>query len=153
MRTTNWLSLTCIVGIFVVPSVLMILKRWKAKSLPWWAVVLITLTAGWTLLECAAIANPSPRIILRNLSQNSLTNVVVSGAGFSRHLAQLEPSQRMEWHAEPSGESSISLRFDSAGRTIDSGKQGYFEPRNHYRVDAVVQPYLSVTIATQAGLF
>jgi hypothetical protein len=116
-------------------------------------VVLITLTAGWTLLECAAIANPSPRIILRNFSQNSLTNVVVSGTGFSRHLAQLEPGQRVEWHAEPSGESSLSLRFDSAGRTIESGKQGYFEPRNHYRVDAVVQPDLSVTIATQTGLF
>ena len=153
MQTMNGLSLICIVGIFVVPAALVMLKRWKAKSLPWWAVVLITLTAGWTLLECAAIANPSPRIILRNFSQNSLTNVVVSGTGFSRHLAQLEPGQRVEWRAEPSGESSLSLRFDSAGRTIDSGKQGYFEPRNHYRVDAVVQPDLSVTIATQTGLF
>lgn len=97
--------------------------------------------------------SPEPRIIVRNLSPQALTNVVVSGVGFSQRVPVIEPGQRVQFRVKPSGESSLSLRFDSAGRTIDSGKQGYFEPRNHYRVDAVVQPDLSVTIATQAGLF
>ena len=153
MRTTNWLSLISIVGIFVVPTVLVMIKRWRAKWLPWWTVALMTLTAGWVLTQCAAIANPSPRIIVRNYSKNTLTNVVVSGSGFSHRVPVIEPGQRVRFRVEPSGESSLSLRFDTQGRTINSGQQGYFEPRSRYRVDAVVQSDLNVTIATQAGWF
>lgn len=105
------------------------------------------------LIAALCGCSPEPRIVVRNLSPQALTNVVVSGVGFSKRVPVIEPGQRVQFRVEPSGESSLSLRFDTAGRTIDSGKQGYFEPRSHSRVDAVVQPDLSVTIATQAGLF
>lgn len=109
--------------------------------------------AVFALLALLSGCSPSPRVSVTNRSPHALTNVVVSGAGFSQRVPVLEPGQRVRWRVEPSGDSGLSLRFDAAGRTIDSGKHGYFEPRSHYRVDAVVQPDLNVTVATRTGLF
>jgi len=106
---------------------------------------------GFLLLGTGCSSSPS--ITVTNGSAHSLSNLVVSGAGFSQRVPLLEPGQQLRWQVEPSGDSSLSLRFDAAGRTIDSGKQGYFTPRSHFRVDAVVQPDLNVTVTTRAGLF
>ena len=89
------------------------------------------------LLALVSGCSPSPRVSVTNLSPQALSNLVVSGSGFSQRVPVLEPGQRMRWRVEPSGESGLSLRFDAAGRTVDSGKQGYFEPRGRYEVDAV----------------
>lgn len=105
------------------------------------------------LLLLGTGCSPSPRITVTNRSAHSLSNLVVSGSGFSQRVPVLEPDQRVGWRVEPSGDSSLSLRFDAAGRTLDSGKQGYFTPRSHYRVDVVVQPDLNVTVTTRSGLF
>ncbi|MEY4690497.1 MAG: hypothetical protein RIT19_822 [Verrucomicrobiota bacterium] len=109
--------------------------------------------AVFAFMALVSGCSPSPRVSVTNRSPHALTNVVVSGAGFSQRVPVLEPGQSVRWQVEPSGDSGLSLRFDAAGRTIDSGKQGYFEPRSHYRVDAVVQPDLNVTVATRTGLF
>lgn len=105
------------------------------------------------LLALVSGCSPSPRVSVTNLSPQALSNLVVSGSGFSQRVPVLEPGQRMRWRVEPSGESGLSLRFDAAGRTVDSGKQGYFEPRGRYKVDAVVDPDLNVSVATRNGLF
>lgn len=111
------------------------------------------ITLGLVCLAVGTGCSPAPRITVTNSSAHSVSNLVVSGTGFSQRVPLLEPGQRVRWQVEPSGDSSLSLRFDAAGRTIDSGKQGYFEPQSRYRVDAVVQPDLNVTVTTRAGLF
>ena len=105
------------------------------------------------LLALVNGCSPSPRVSVTNLSPQALSNLVVSGSGFSQRVPVLEPGQRMRWRVEPSGESGLSLRFDAAGRTVDSGKQGYFETHGRYKVDAVVHPDLNVSVATRNGLF
>lgn len=58
MPTTRWISLGCTVGFLLLPTALLTL-RWR-KRLPWWALVLITLTAGWALAFGAAITVERP---------------------------------------------------------------------------------------------
>ena len=97
--------------------------------------------------------SPEPRIIVRNLSPQALTNVVVSGVGFSQRVPVIEPGQRVQFRVKPSGESGLGLRFDAAQRTVDSGKQGYFEPQGRYRVEAVIHPDLNVSVTAKTSWF
>lgn len=97
--------------------------------------------------------HPEPRITVKNLSPHVLSNLVVSGAGFSERLSVLEPGAERRWSVRPRGDSGLQLRFDADRRTVDSGKQGYFEPASHYRVEAVVQPDLTVSVTAQPKWF
>lgn len=90
--------------------------------------------------------HPEPRITVKNRSPHTLSNLVVSGAGFSERLSWLEPGAEHRWSVQTRGDSSLQLRFDADRRTVDSGKQGYFEPASHYRVEAVVHPDLTVSV-------
>lgn len=97
--------------------------------------------------------NPAPRITVQNDSPHTLSNLVVSGTGFSERLPILEPGAQHQWTVTPSSESSLGLRFDAAHRTVDSGKQGYFEPKGGYRIEAVVYPDLNVSVTTKISWF
>jgi len=97
--------------------------------------------------------HPEPRITVKNLSPHSLSNLVVSGAGFSERLSVLEPGAAHRWSVRPNGDSGLGLRFDADGRTVDSGKQGYFEPASHYRVEAIVHPDLTVSVTAEPKWF
>ncbi len=97
--------------------------------------------------------NPAPRITVKNDSPHTLSNLVVSGAGFSERLPTLEPNGQHHWTVTPSGESGLGLRFDAAQRTVDSGKQGYFEPKGRYRVEAVIHNDLNVSVTAKTSWF
>lgn len=97
--------------------------------------------------------NPAPRITVQNDSPHTLSNLVVSGAGFSERLPTMDPGAQHRWTVTPGGESSLGLRFDAAQRTVDSGKQGYFEPKGRYRIEAVVHPDLNVSVTTKTSWF
>lgn len=110
---------------------------------------LITLGLATALCSCS----PAPRITVKNDSPHTLSNLVVSGTGFSERLPILEPGTQHQWTVTPSSESSLGLRFDAAQRTVDSGKQGYFEPKGRYRIEAVVRPELNVSVTTKTSWF
>jgi hypothetical protein len=97
--------------------------------------------------------HPEPRITVKNHSPHTLSNLVVSGAGFSERLPVLEPGAEHRWSVRPSGDSGLTLRFDADRRTVDSGKQGYFEPASHYRVEATVQSDLTVSVKAEPKWF
>ena len=116
------------------------------------------MTAIPSLLALGLVAalcgcNPAPRITVKNDSPHTLSNIVVSGAGFSERLPTLEPNAQHRWTIKPSGESNLSLRFDAAQRTVDSGKQGYFEPQGRYRIQAVIHPNLNVSVTAKNSWF
>jgi hypothetical protein len=110
---------------------------------------LITLGLATALCGC----NPAPRITVQNDSPHTLSNLVVSGAGFSERLPTLDPGAQHRWTVTPGGESSLGLRFDAAQRTVDSGKQGYFEPKGRYQIEAVVHPDLNVSVTSKTSWF
>ena len=105
------------------------------------------------LVAAVCGCNPAPRITVKNDSPHTLSNIVVSGAGFSERLPTLDPGAQHRWTVTPGGESSLGLRFDAAQRTVDSGKQGYFEPKGRYRIEAVVHPDLNVSVTTKTSWF
>lgn len=87
-----------------------------------------------------------PRVTLVNSSSLSLSNVVVSGSGFSVPMGTVPPGESRRTRVRPSGESSIRVAFEAGGRKVDSGEQGYVEARGGYRVWVLVGTNLAVQV-------
>lgn len=106
--------------------------------------LLILLALVFVLASCSretglTVANHSPGVI---------TNIVVSGSGFSEHLDHLAAGLERGLLVHPRGESGIRVAFDAASRHIDVGEQGYFEGGGRYRVAVIIEPDLNVTVSS-----
>lgn len=86
-------------------------------------------------------------VTITNHSAAILSNVVVSGSGFSERISSIAPYAEHRLYVHPSGESSLRIEFDADGRHIDGGQQGYFEA-NGYRVRATISTHLTVSVAS-----
>lgn len=94
-----------------------------------------------------------PVITIRNASPLTLSNVVVSGAGFSERIGSLSAGAQHRFTARPSGESGLRVAFDGDGRHIETGPQGYFEAGGGYRVAATVNGNLTVSVASELSSY
>jgi len=103
----------------------------------------IILAATLTLVGCSG----SSVVTITNRSSVVLSNVVVSGSGFTNRLESIAAGAEQQIAVRPRGESGLRVSFDAAGQRIDSGEQGYFEARG-YRVSAVIATNLSVSISS-----
>lgn len=90
-----------------------------------------------------------PTITISNRSGKPLSNVVVSGSGFSENIGTMSPDAEREVTVEPRGESGVRLTFDVGGQHVDSGDQGYLEGSGGYHVAATVQPDLTVSVLSE----
>ena len=90
----------------------------------------------------------APLVTIENHSAFTLSNVVVSGSGFTQPVGSIVPGSEHKLSVHPTGESGLRVAFDSEGRHIDSGEQGYFEGDGGYRVTATVGTNLSVSITS-----
>ena len=99
-----------------------------------------------SLLVAGAGCSRAPTLILRNQSSLTLSNVVVSGTGFSERIATLPAGAEHRLRLKPTGESGVRLTFDAGTQRVDSGSQGYVEPRGGYRVMLTVGTNLNVSI-------
>ena len=88
----------------------------------------------------------APVLTLANRSKLTLSNVVVSGSGFSNRIDSVASGTECSLTIHPRGKSGVNVAFDAAGQHIDSGEQGYFEDNGSYRVRAVVSTNLSVSV-------
>ena len=104
---------------------------------------LILLAALTAVTGCSR----SPVITVKNQSSLTLSNVVVSGSGFSTRIAKIPAGSEHRLTVRPSGDSGVRLVFDAGTQHIDSGSQGYFEAGGGYRVTATVDTNLSVSIS------
>ena len=86
-----------------------------------------------------------PQVTVRNQSASPLSNLVVSGSGFSQNLGALAPGGQTHTRVSPSGDSSLHVAFDAGGKH-HSVEAGYFEDSPHYRVTATVAADFSVKV-------
>ena len=88
----------------------------------------------------------APVVTIENHSAVTLSNVVVSGSGFTRPVGSIAPRGERSLSVHPNGESGLRVKFDAEGHHIDSGEQGYFE--SGYHVDATISTNLGVSVTS-----
>jgi hypothetical protein len=93
-----------------------------------------------------------PVVIVGNQSGMTLSNVVVSGRGFTNRVGRIAAGAEWRLTVQPQGESSLHVGFDAAGRRVESGLDTYLEPDGGYRLRVTVQSNLSVTVRAGNGL-
>ncbi len=94
------------------------------------------------LLALALAAAPGcrrgPVVFVSNQSGTSVSNLVLSGNGFSHTLPSLAHGASASFNIRPASASPIRLAFHS-GRPFDSGSLGYLEDSSFYRVGLVIR--------------
>ncbi len=90
----------------------------------------------------------APVITIANQSSVTLSNLVVSGSGFSDRVGEIAPGRQRKLTVCPSGESGVRVVFDAGSQHIDTGEQDYFEAGGGYRVAVTVQPDLKVSVSS-----
>jgi hypothetical protein len=104
----------------------------------------------FVLAAIVALAGCSraPVVTITNHSSTTLSNVVVSGSGFSERIGTVGVGGQHKLTVHPRGESAMRVAFDAGNRHVDSGERGYFEAGGGYRVSATVDTNLSVSISS-----
>ena len=88
-------------------------------------------------LAITAGCRKHPSVTVSNQSGSTVSNLVLSGNGFTLPLPPLAPGASTHVLVHPRSSSSVRLAFDS-GRAFDSGNIGYLEPNPLYRVGIIV---------------
>ena len=101
------------------------------------------------VLILGAGCSRAPQITISNLSDVTLSNVLVSGSGFSERIGNIAPRADFKLTVHPVGDSGIRVAFDASGQHIDSGEQDYIEPSGGYRASVVVGPDLKVSASSK----
>jgi len=84
---------------------------------------------------------------LRNDAPQTVSNLVVSGTGFTERIGTVRAGEGRRFVVRPTGESGVRIEFEAGGRRVDSGSQGYIEPRGGSRIRAVIGTNLDVRIS------
>ncbi|HRZ34727.1 MAG TPA: hypothetical protein P5534_00005 [Candidatus Paceibacterota bacterium] len=100
-----------------------------------------------SVLLAAAGCSRAPVLTIKNQSSLTLSNVVVSGTGFSERISNIPAGGKHRLRVRPQGESGVRLVFDAGTQHVDSGAQGYFEAGGGYRITATVGTNLSVSVS------
>ena len=87
-----------------------------------------------------------PAMTVKNQSPHTISNVVVSGTGFTENLGSIPSGGEHRLRVRPTGDSGMRLVFDAAATHVDSGSRGYFESSGGYHMTAIVGTNLSVTV-------
>jgi hypothetical protein len=87
-----------------------------------------------------------PQVTVRNNAGIKITNVVISGTGFSEKLGDIVPGGSERSAARPTAESGLRLAFDANGTRHNLPEDGYLEASPHYRVTASVAADFSVKV-------
>jgi len=104
-------------------------------------------------LALAAGCSRAPVITIKNQSSLTISNIVVSGSGFTNRIAAIPAGSEHRLTVRPTGESGLHLAFDAGTQHIDSGSQGYFEAGGGYRVTASVGTNLTVSVSEVLGAY
>ncbi|MBM3840884.1 MAG: hypothetical protein FJ398_23605 [Verrucomicrobia bacterium] len=107
------------------------------------------LIAAVSVLLASASCSRAPVLTIKNQSSLTLSNVVVSGTGFSERIASIPAGGEHRMRVRPQGESGVRMVFDAGTQRVDSGAQGYFEASGGYRITATVGTNLSVSVSEE----
>lgn len=106
----------------------------------------LILLAALLYLVALAACSPQPQLTVVNLSSTPLTNVMVSGSGFSKSLGTLASGEQTRVGVSPSGDSGLRLEFDAGGRHHSSTPDYYFESSRLYRVTSTIGQDFTVKV-------
>ncbi len=87
----------------------------------------------------------APLVTVRNNSGVTLSNVVVSAAGFSNRIASIAPGGQRRLALQARGEFDLRFTCDAAGLRIDSGGHP-FGSDGGYKIVATVRTNLEVVL-------
>ena len=105
---------------------------------------IFVLAALLTLAGCSR----APVVTITNHSSTTLSNVVVSGSGFSERIGTVQAGGQHKLTVHPRGESGMRVAFDAGNQHVDSGEQGYFEAGGGYCISANVGTNLGVSVSS-----
>lgn len=88
-------------------------------------------------------------LTIENRSSRVITNVVISGSGFSERIESLPAGLKQKVTIRPRGETGARVMFDAGNRHVDAEEQGYFEGGGRYRVAVIIEPDLTVTVSSE----
>lgn len=88
-----------------------------------------------------------------NRSSCVITNVVVSGSGFSERIERIPAGSERKLTIRPRGESGASVSFDADGQHVETKEQGYFEGGGDYRVLVTIEPDLRITVSSHLRIY
>ncbi len=92
-----------------------------------------------------------PELTVRNNSGMTITDVVISGSGFTEKLGDIRSGGSANIKVSPTSESGLRLAFDANGSRHNPPEDGYLEASPYYRVTATVAPDFSVKVETQTN--
>lgn len=95
--------------------------------------------------------SPAPVITITNRAPVTLTNVVVSGTGFSQRVDNIAAGAQRLVTVKPRGESGLRIRFDAGNTHVDVADLAYLEGHGGYRVAVTIAPDLQVSAQAQTG--
>lgn len=64
-----------------------------------------------------------------------------------KEIDRIDANQDHRLKVRPKGESGVHLVFDAGSRHVDSGPQGYIEPKGGYKVTVKVDSDLNVIVS------
>jgi hypothetical protein len=114
------------------------IDRWLVRA----AVFTVILATTIALVWCSR----GPVVTITNQSTVILSNIVLSGSGFTNRIDQIAPGGRQRLAVHWRGESGLRVVFEAGGRHVDSGEQGYFEAG--YQVNATIDTNLTVSVSS-----
>ncbi len=108
-----------------------------------------TLPLFLLFLIFATSCSRHPRVTVVNASADPLTDLVLSGSGFSEPLGSLAPGEKKTVEVRPSADTGLTVTFEAKGTTHAPPADGYFEASRLYRVTATVRPDFSVKVESE----
>ena len=96
-------------------------------------------------LVALAGCSRTPAITISNRSTSVLSNIVVSGSGFSNRIDCIAAGAECRLTVRPPGESGLRVAFDVGGHRVDVDDLAYIEAAGGYHVAVIVQPDLKVS--------
>ncbi len=106
-------------------------------------LILFCLVLAWT--GCSRETG----VTVANRSSGVITNIMVSGSGFSARIDSLAAGSEHRLVVHPRGESGVRVAFDAGDRHVDSEEQDYFEGGGSYQVAIIIEPDLKVTVSVE----
>ncbi len=86
-----------------------------------------------------------PLVTILNESSFELSDIVVSGNGFTNRFSRIAPDAKCKLTVHPAGESGLHVGFSASGKRIESDIDAYIEPNAGYRVTIIVATNLTLT--------
>jgi hypothetical protein len=106
--------------------------------------------AGLAALAAGALSGCSeaPFITLTNRSTVELSDIVVSGAGFSQRIDRLAPGAHSDFTIHPDEQTGVRVTFLADGKRVERPESGYVRARGRYVVAVVIEPALTMTVTS-----